>query len=400
LAGLRTVPTYVWTLIALVVGVAFGGLAPTTLAPVAAGTTAFIGWVVAIVPLLILAALSPAIATLVRRGLAGRFAASVIAWYIVTSVAAGLIAVVFSAALFRIPFSSGESGAWSESLNMLSTFGSAGASLPLLAILAGVALGLLGARHDPTYRVLEKTAHAIESAGHRLGYVLLPLILALGITLGVRFGARVGLAHYLTMTAYTALLCFVWWVVYTFVFVRRLGRRELGPVIRDYYLPTAAFAAGTCSSLATLPVNLTNAKKIGVRDEVADFVLPFGAVVNLDASALAYLAYGPFVISYVFGLELSWMTLLAAWPAVVMFTIAAPGLPAGMGTALWSATLFAGILGLDPTQQGEFIATWLALSGGLPDMLRTATNCTGDGYTAIIFDNRFDELFATSRGVP
>ena len=92
------------------------------------------------------------------------------------------------------------------------------------------------------------------------------------------------------------------------------------------------------------------------------------------------------------------LMMLAAWPAVVLFTIAAPGLPAGMGTALWSATLFANILGIEGQAQGEFIATWIALSGGIPDMLRTATNCTGDGYTAIIFDGRFDEYFARKRG--
>jgi Na+/H+-dicarboxylate symporter len=217
--------------------------------------------------------------------------------------------------------------------------------------------------------------------------------LAFGITLGVRFGARVGLAHYAGMTLYTLLMCAVWWAFYTFVLVRRLGRTPVGPVLTAYYLPTAIFAAGTCSSLATLPVNLTHTKAVGVRDEVADFVLPFGAVANLDASALMYVAYAPFVISYVFGFDLSWTVMLAAWPAVVLFTIAAPGLPAGMGTALWSATLFANVLGLDAAAQAEFIATWVALSGGIPDMIRTATNCTGDGYTAIIFHNRFDELF-------
>ncbi|MBT3499889.1 MAG: cation:dicarboxylase symporter family transporter, partial [Gemmatimonadales bacterium] len=219
------------------------------------------------------------------------------------------------------------------------------------------------------------------------------LILLFGITLGVRFGARAGVAHYLTMTAYTAALCAIWWTFYTFVLVKRVGRRKLRPILTEYYVPTALFAAGTTSSLATLPVNLTNAKKVGVRDEVADFIIPFGAVANLDASALAYIAYGPFVITHIFGLELSWLMLLAAWPAVVLFTIAAPGLPAGMGTALWSATLFANILGLDAQAQGDFIATWIALSGGIPDMLRTATNCTDDGYTAIVFDARFDEWF-------
>ncbi len=394
----RRIPAYVWTLLALGAGLAAGGFFPGPLEPVADATSTLISWVVAIVPLLILAALSPAIATLVRRGLAGRFAGAVVLWYVFTSTVAGLIALVTSAAIFRIPLTTGDRGIWAEAGAMLQSLGASGASWPLLAILVGVLVGALGARHDPTYRVLRRVAGVIERSGGRLAYVMVPLILAFGVTLGVRFGARLGLSHYASMTAYTAALVLVWWAFYTFVLVRRVGRRPVGPVLSRYYLPTAVFAAGTCSSLVTLPVNLANAKKVGVRDEVADFVLPFGAVVNLDASALAYVAYGPFVVSYVFGLELSWMMMLAVWPAVVLFTIAAPGLPAGMGTALWSATLFASILGLEGQAHGEFIATWIALSGGIPDMLRTATNCTGDGYTAIIFDGRFDEFFARQRG--
>ncbi len=392
-----SIPGYVWTFFALVVGLAAGGIFPEALAPVAEGTSWLIQAVVLLVPLLILAALSPAIATLVRRGLAGRFAAAVVAWYVGTSVLAGLLALVASSLLFRIPFSSGETGALTEAVDMLRSFGSGGASLPLLAIVAGVLLGVFGGRHDATYARLKRVADAIEAAGDRLGYVMLPLILAFGVTLGVRFGARMGVVHYATMTLYTAVLCLLWWLFYVFVLVRRVGGRPVGPVLSRYYLPTAVFAAGTCSSLATLPVNLANVKRVGVRDEVADFVLPFGAVANLDASALAYLAYAPFVVHYVFGFELTWIMMLAAWPAVVLFTIAAPGLPAGMGTALWSATLFANILGLDGQAQGEFIATWIALSGGIPDMLRTATNCTGDGFTSIIFHERFDDFFGRNR---
>ena len=391
-AGMK-IPKYVWTFLALVVGLAAGGLMPDLLAPVAAATGTLIRFVVMLVPILILAALSPAVATLVRRGLAGRFAGAVVLWYVGTSIVAGAIALVTSALIFRIPFSTSGRGAWTEASTMLESFGQGGVSLPLIAIVVGIGVGLFGAKHDKTYAVLKRMADAIENAGDSLAYVMLPLILLFGITLGVRFGARAGVAHYLTMTAYTAALCAVWWTFYTFVLVKKVGRRQLGPILTDYYVPTALFAAGTTSSLATLPVNLTNAKKVGVRDEVADFVIPFGAVANLDASALAYIAYGPFVITHIFGLELSWLMLLAAWPAVVLFTIAAPGLPAGMGTALWSATLFTNILGLDAQAQGDFIATWIALSGGIPDMLRTATNCTDDGYTAIVFDARFDEWF-------
>ena len=222
-----------WTLLALVAGLAAGGLFPGPLAPMAIATSTLIGGVVAVVPLLILAALSPAIATLVRRGLAGRFAGAVVLWYVFTSTVAGLIAVVASAAIFRIPLTSGDRGIWTEAAAMLRSLGGGGASWPLLAILAGVLLGVFGARHDPTYRLLRRVADTIERAGNRLAYVMLPLILAFGVTLGVRFGARLGLSHYLAMTAYTGVLVLVWWAFYTFVLVRRVGRQPVGPVLRS-----------------------------------------------------------------------------------------------------------------------------------------------------------------------
>ena len=78
---LGRIPPYVWTFFALLVGLGLGGFFPGPLGPVADATSLLIRGVVAVVPLLILAALSPAIATLVRRGLAGRFAGSVVAWY-------------------------------------------------------------------------------------------------------------------------------------------------------------------------------------------------------------------------------------------------------------------------------------------------------------------------------
>ncbi len=345
--------------------------------------------IIRLVPVLILAALAPAVAGLLRRGRAGRLAAAVTGWYVVSSLVAGLMGVLVSSLLFSIPLTSGSEGGWAQVRQMLATLGSQpGASLPLLAIVVALALGFAGARHDGLFRALSAVQRAIAESGPKLGYVIVPFVFMMGVSIGVRFGARLGVANYLVMTAYTALLCGLWFLFYLLVVLKLGARQPIGRVLRLYYLPTAAFAAGTSSSLVTLPVNLAAVKEYGVRDDIADFVLPFGAVMNLDASALAYVAYAPFVLSHLFGLEISWMLLLAAWPAVVIFTIAAPGLPAGMGTALWSGTLFASMLALEDPTRAEFVATWVALSSGLPDMLRTATNCTGDGFTSI-FMNRY-----------
>ena len=393
--SLRRIPAYILTLASLVFGILLGGLFAEALYPVARGTGFLIRVIVALVPLLIVVALSPAIATLVRRGLAGRFAGSVILWYLLSSAVAGLFGLVMSSLIFGIPFTSDGVGAWTEALKMFSAFGEQpGASLPLLAIVAAILLGAIAVRVEPLYALLQKIESGIAAVGGKIGYAMIPLVFLFGISIGVRFGARVGMGHYAVMTGYTAVLCLVWWLFYVFVIVRHLARRRVSRVLTEYYVPTAVFAAGTCSSLATLPVNLANAKACGVRDEVADFVLPIGAVVNLDASTLMYMAYAPFVLSYVFGLEVSWTLMLVAWPALVLFTVAAPGLPAGIGTALWSATLFASMVGLTGQTHADFVATWVALSGGLPDMFRTATNCTGDGFTAMLFDSVFERFFA------
>jgi len=95
--GKTRVPNYVWTFLALLSGRAAGGLLPGPLAPVVTATGALIRFIVAVVPVLILVALSPAVATLVRRGLAGRFAGAVVIWYVGTSVLAGAMALLASA---------------------------------------------------------------------------------------------------------------------------------------------------------------------------------------------------------------------------------------------------------------------------------------------------------------
>jgi Na+/H+-dicarboxylate symporter len=276
---------------------------------------------------------------------------------------------------------------------MFQSLGKQGASIPLLSILIAIATGAIAVWIQPLYIFLNKIQKSITSIGRFIGYIMIPLILCFGITIGVKFGARIGMGHYLTMVIYTFLLSLVWWLFYVFFIIKILAKQPVKKVIKEYFAPTAMVAAGTCSSMATLPVNLIYAKRYGIRDEVADFIIPFGAVFNLNASALAYLAYAPFVMSYIYHFEISWTMLFMAWPALVLFTIAAPGLPAGMGTSLWAATLFSSILGLEDPVRASFIATWIALSGGLPDMFRTAMNCTGDGFTAMVFDQYFDRLF-------
>jgi Na+/H+-dicarboxylate symporter len=189
----------------------------------------------------------------------------------------------------------------------------------------------------------------------------------------------------------------VWWAFYLLL-LRFVGRVKIDrALMREYFFPTALFAAGTCSSLATIPVNLANVKRYGVRDEVADVVIPVGTIVHKGASAMQYVAYAPLIAVSVFGLHIGWSQLLLAWPLVVLFTMAATGVPGAMGLGLWTGLLFSSLFGLEDPVRTTFIGTWVALTGGIPDMFRSAGNATADGLTAIIFSNNFERYFGSGQ---
>ena len=64
------------------------------------------------------------------------------------------------------------------------------------------------------------------------------------------------------------------------------------------------FVFATCSSVATIPLNLKCTKKLGVSEKIADFVIPFGAVMNMNGTAI-YEAIAVVFASQVFGIHLS-----------------------------------------------------------------------------------------------
>jgi len=385
----KQIPIYLWSLISLISGLIIGTGFGDHLSIISSGTHSALTGFIKIVPIVIFIALCPAISKLKSQGGGGKLAAGVIGWFLLSSICAGLLGVVFSSLLFDIKMSS-ENGMIDEAYKMFATLnGDSRASWPIFAIFFAVFTGLIATKITPLQKLLNMFDYWISNSTPVLSRIMPVIVFFLGITLGVNTGATDSMKYYLMMTLYTFCLCSIWLIIYLFVVIKLFAKQSIKKVIREYFFPTAVFAAGTCSSLATLPVNLTNVKKYGADPSVAGFVIPIGAVINLDSSALAYVAYAPFIMTIVFDASITWTAMLVAWPAIVIFTIAAPGLPAGMGTALWSSTLFASLLGLDETQTTVFITTWIALSGGLPDMFRTATNCTCDGFTAIFFSKKF-----------
>lgn len=165
--------------------------------------------------------------------------------------------------------------------------------------------------------------------------------------------------------------------------VRFLGR--LKPL--DFYRrirEAQILAFSTSSSNATLPVTMQVAEeKLGTSTRVAGFVLPLGATINMDGTAL-YQGVAVMFIAQVFGIPLDWTTQLTVVLTATLASVGAAGVPS------------AGIITLALVlQQAGVPASGIALILGVDrilDMLRTAVNVTGDLSAAAFIARTEHEL--------
>ena len=140
--------------------------------------------------------------------------------------------------------------------------------------------------------------------------------------------------------------------------------------------PAQLVAFSTSSSGATLPVTMERCQeKLGVSEEVSSFVLPLGATINMDGTAL-YQAVAAVFIAQAIGMDLGFGAQL---------TIILTAVLASIGTA---AVPSAGIIMLVIILEAVGVPTaGIALILGVDrilDMLRTATNVTGDAAVAVV----------------
>ena len=147
--------------------------------------------------------------------------------------------------------------------------------------------------------------------------------------------------------------------------------------------PALLTAWSTASSSATLPLTVECAEERGnVRPKAAGFVLPLGATINMDGTAL-YEGVAAIFIAQLFGIDLSLGTLVIVFLTATLASIGAAGIPeAGLFTMV--IVLKAAGLPL------EGIAMLLVVDWFL-DRFRTAVNVWGDSIGAAYIDHRLGE---------
>lgn len=142
------------------------------------------------------------------------------------------------------------------------------------------------------------------------------------------------------------------------------------------FAPAQLVAFSTSSSAATLPVTMERAKEhLGVDEDVASFVLPIGATVNMDGTAL-YQAVAAVFIAQTYGMDLS---LSAQLGIILTATLASIGSAAVPGAGVLMLIIVLAQAGVPEAG----VALILAVDRPL-DMLRTVANVTSDATCSMI----------------
>lgn len=238
----------------------------------------------------------------------------------------------------------------------------------VFSIFLGIALILLGEKGQKVHRVFKVGSDVIFKIVDIV--ILYTPIAVFGLmtnAMAANGVAMLGTIAKFIFTDYLAAACQVLLVyVPLLVFIGKVNPIKFFRVAFESWL----IGFSTCASMAALPISMKNAtKRMGISEEVASFVLPFGATANMDGTGIF------FGIIVVFGAQIAGVDLTIG--QLVMLVVQATLLSIGVAAA---------------PQVGLVIGTTMITTMGLPieviglvtgifrilDQIHTATNITGD----------------------
>ena len=248
--------------------------------------------------------------------------------------------------------------------------------LPLIvfAIAFGAATMKLGEKGEPVARVLASGAQVCMKLVDYVMYVAPVGLLAYFAATVVDTGSQLATAYvrvFWVYYAFAAIYFFLGFSAYAFL----AGRL---PAVRQFWahmLTPSLTATGTCSSMATMPINLEAAPRMGVSLAVRDLVIPIGAAIHKDGSVIGGVLKILFLFS-VFHQPLTFGALLQVVGVAILVGVVMGAIPSG---GLIGEMLILSVFGF-PAEALPLIA----IISVIIDPAATLLNATGDNVAAMM----------------
>ena len=204
-------------------------------------------------------------------------------------------------------------------------------ALLVFSIIFGLAVNITGEKAKPVVDFL-------ESANEIINNVVKLIMYYAPIGLGCYFAALVGsfgemivVGYLKTFVIYTIVSILYYLIIYSIYAFVAGGKKGMNLYWKNV-LPATATALGTCSSAASIPVNIECSKKIGVPEEVAETAIPLGTSFHKDGSIIGSVFKIMFLVC-LFGMNVSTGTgILGILAIALVSTLLVTAVPIGGGT--------------------------------------------------------------------
>ena len=355
--------------------------------------TVFINLMFCVVVPMVFCSISSAIANMSSAKRAGKVMGVTVATFFVT---AAIAAVIMYIVVRVIPITSGtyevtegEVGATLGVADMIINFftkpdfvelWSRRAILPLIiaAVFFGFGIQMAGGKETLTAKILDDLTNCIMKVIKIITYYAPVGFFGFFAYLVATYGPDLIGDYSRTLIIYYV-LCFVYMFVFFPIYARFGGGKGGAKVMWKHLFGPAAVSFGTCSSVATIPTNMEVAEETGISKEVTNIVLPMGATMHMDGSAMSAIIKVAFLFG-IFGMDFGTSQAILAIVVAVFSSVAMSGIPGGGGTGeLVLCTIFF------PDQLAIAFPIALAL-GNLVDPPATMVNAAGDYVASFIVE--------------
>ena len=389
-----------WFIISMLVGIVAGCIVgavwpgATALEPLG---TVFINMMFCVVVPMVFCSISSAIANMGSAKRAGKVLGVTVAVFAVTAAIAALLMYIvvriFPLVQGTYVVTEGEVGSTLGVADMIINFftkpdfaelWSRKAILPLIiaAISFGFGVQMAGGKETLTAKILADLTNCLMKVIKLITYYAPIGFFGFFAYLVAYYGPELIGDYGRTLIIYYV-MCFAYMLISSPIYARFGGGKGAAKVMFQHLLKPAAVSFGTCSSVATIPTNMEVAEDTGISKDVSEIVLPLGATMHMDGSAMSAIIKVAFLFG-MFGMDFGTKEAILAIIVAVFSSVAMSGVPGGGGTGeLVLCTIFF------PDNLAVAYTVALAL-GNLVDPPATMVNAAGDYVVSFIVSRYVD----------
>ncbi len=249
-------------------------------------------------------------------------------------------------------------------------------ALLIFSIMCGVAVNMAGEKAKPVKELLESANIVVENIVKIIMYYA-PIGLGCYFASFVgSFGASIAVGYLKTFVIYTVVAVAFYFIIYTFYAWIAGGKNGVKKFWQNV-LPSTVTALATCSSAASIPVNIECSKKMGVSEDIAETTIPLGTSFHKDGSIIGSIFKIMFLVC-LFGTSLATVgDVMGVLGIALLANLLVTAVPIGGGTISEMLII---------TMMGYPVAALpiLTMVATIIDAPATMLNVTGDTVSSMI----------------